>query len=122
MKLLIFSIILFGYLFFILSITGCSRDQHRKNHWYLDTYRMEATCEIQKKWISPSDLSEDEHCIYTLIVLNIMPDGSLEDIVIVRRSGNDRFDKSAYDAVLNSNPVKPHPEEFTFDYVNPIVA
>ena len=84
----------------------------------VDQYRIEVAYTINKNWAH-----EDQHRPglrenkMTNIAFKIMPDGRIQDIVYVDRSGNLALDKSAYKAIVASSPVKPHPDGLKQPYV-----
>ena len=67
---------------------------------------------IHKNWQAPksNDLS-----IKSVVFFEIAPDGKMVRIRVETRSGNMIFDKSAYDAIMKSNPLPPLPANFTSD-------
>lgn len=67
---------------------------------------------IQSNWRAPksNDLS-----IKAKIFFEISPEGKLLKLRVETRSGNMMFDKSAYDALIKSNPLPALPDDFTSD-------
>lgn len=84
----------------------------------IDHYRLEVAYTINKNW-AQEDQQRTGHREkkMTSIAFKIMPDGRIQDIVFIDRSGNLALDYSAYKAIVASSPVKPHPDGLKQPYV-----
>lgn len=83
----------------------------------IDIYRVEIAYKVQQNWASPDQLADGRSDLQTLLVFKVMANGEIKDIYFTDRSGNDQFDESAYQAVMKSNPVDPHPKSVSEPYV-----
>ncbi len=91
------------------SVLGDEKDSGGKRAGLIDIYRVEIAFQIQKNWAFPDQLAEGRTDLQAWLVFNVMPNGEIRDLFFTDRSGNKRFDESAYRAVMKSNPVAPHP-------------
>ena len=126
----------FGFIIIILLITGCSNRDSRNNlktttqlqtqnrlqnkrpaKWdAIDLYRFQVAYEIQKRWVFSEKVPESKELV-TAIIFKVMPNGKIVDIKYTDQSGNDALDKSAYNAINNSSPVEPFPENISIPYI-----
>ncbi len=83
----------------------------------IDRYRIEAAYQIHKNWVGPAPSKAIDPKYVTMIVFKIMPDGIIQDIQFVKRSGDDALDKAAIEAITRTSPFKPHPKELSETYV-----
>lgn len=64
---------------------------------------------IRKNWAFPAHLAGGNAGLKTQLIFTVMPDGSVREVWISQRSGNDNFDRSALSAVQKSTPLPPFP-------------
>ncbi len=83
----------------------------------IDMYRLEISYQVNKNWAYAEQLSGAGEKLMASIVFKVMPDGTIEDIFFLDRSGNPYLDDSAYKAVVKSSPVRPHPPGLGRQYV-----
>ncbi len=83
----------------------------------IDMYRLEISYEVNKNWAFAEQLTGAGQKLMASLVFKVMPDGTIEDIFFLDRSGNPYLDDSAYKAVVKSSPVRPHPPGLGRQYV-----
>jgi colicin import membrane protein len=83
----------------------------------IDLYRGEIAYSINANWAFSEQLANRNQKLMASLVFKVMPDGHIEDIFFVDRSGNQYLDDSAMKAVMKSSPVKSHPSELNRPYV-----
>ena len=76
----------------------------------IDIYRVEIAYQVQKNWAFSEQLAGKDTKLQASLVFKVMPDGQIQDLFFTDRSGNRFLDDSAYNAIIKSNPVAPHPE------------
>jgi colicin import membrane protein len=118
--------LLFLFLFFG-AVTSCSTlnsnagnkstiTRHQAEMIYI--YRIEVARKVQENWkLSKEVIGEDSNPMVCL-VFKVMPNGEIRDIFYIDRSGNPALDNSAYQAVLKSSPVRPHPKNLNAAFVD----
>lgn len=84
----------------------------------IDIYKTEVAYEIQKHWAFSDQLFGDKPGLETVLVIKILPDGTISDIWFEKRSGNRYLDESAYRAVQKSNPLPRLPEGYLRPFYN----
>lgn len=88
--------------------TGFFARGSRKELEVIDLYQLEVAYAVQRNWAYANQLGDGKHQMVS-IVFTVMPDGRIEDIFFMDRSGNPYLDDSAYKAIVKSSPVKPFP-------------
>jgi TonB family protein len=79
-------------------------------HKTIDFYRVEIARLVLKNWeYNEEDVGVNPNLLVSL-VFKVMPNGEIKDIFFIDRSGNTVLDNSAYQAILKTNPVPPHPK------------
>lgn len=76
----------------------------------INIYRYKIAYEVERKWALPEELINREDMLETLIVFNVLKDGTISSIWFDRKSGNEYFDNSVFRAVKKAEPLPPHPE------------
>jgi len=76
----------------------------------INIYRYKIAYEVEKKWALPEELINKEDMLETSIVFKVLKDGTISSIWFDRKSGNEYFDNSVYNAVKKAEPLPPHPE------------
>lgn len=84
----------------------------------IDIYRIEAARQINANWQYSPPPAEENQRLMASLVFKVMPDGEIRDIYFIDRSGNEYFDDSAYKAVMKTNPLPPHPEGVTQEFIS----
>jgi colicin import membrane protein len=75
----------------------------------IDRYRINVSVEIKENWAFSKALAAGQTRLETLVSFEVLPDGVIRGVRILRRSGNDYMDNAATVAILKSSPVRPHP-------------
>ena len=83
----------------------------RQRH-VLDRYRGLVVQAIGRHWLIPADVAPTLSC--TLLV-RVRPGGNVEEVRLVRSSGNTALDRSARTAVLKSSPLPVPKEKAVFE-------
>ena len=83
----------------------------------IDDYRSDIAYQINGNWIFPKQIAQKKEKLMASLVFKVMPDGRIEDIFFVQKSGNKNLDDSAMKAIIKSSPVKAHPTELNRPYV-----
>lgn len=81
----------------------------------LEIYNADMKVRIWANWVSPMNMPDS---LKAVIAVHIAADGSLMDLRIEKRSGNDNYDESARKAVLKSVPLPPLPQGFLLHKVS----
>lgn len=68
------------------------------NDFYVDTIKKK----IEKNWVIPHDATGKS----AVVSFKVNPDGSVADVSILRSANNERFDKSAVEAVYKAIPIE----------------
>lgn len=103
-------------------VIGCSHkamNDSRKiitNTEEIDNYRIQVACAVFKNWSFEFTPEIDEKLV-TEIVIKVMPNGEIDDIFFVKRSGYKLLDDSAYNAIIKTNPTAPFPKSLVAQYV-----
>lgn len=84
----------------------------------IDIYKAEVAYEIQKHWAFSEQLAGDTPGLEAVLVIKILPNGTISDIWFEKRSGNRYLDESAYKAVQKSNPLPRLPEGYLRPFYN----
>ena len=98
--------------------TGVFAKGSKEENELIDLYRLEIAYEINKHWAYADQLGGGGKKLYAIIAFKVMPDGKIEDIFFLDRSGNEYLDDSAYKAIVKASPVKPHPDGLKMPYVD----
>ena len=72
---------------------------------------------VNRNWAFSEQLAGGGSDMVVSITFKVLPDGQIEDILIMQRSGNTTLDDSAYKAIVKSSPVKPFPPGLVRPYV-----
>jgi colicin import membrane protein len=80
----------------------------RKESEVIDIYQAEIAYAVNRNWAYANQLGSGEKLLVS-IVFTVLPDGKIEDIFYMDRSGNPYLDESAYKAIVKTGPVKPFP-------------
>lgn len=80
----------------------------RKELEVIDIYQTEIAYAVNRNWAYANQLGSGEKLLVS-IVFTVLPDGKIEDIFYMDRSGNPYLDESAYKAIVKTSPVKPFP-------------
>lgn len=83
----------------------------------IDVYRTDIAYQINGNWAFPEQMVDRSQKLMASLIFKVMPDGRIEDIFFVQRSGNQHLDDSAMKAIIKTSPVKPHPPELNRGYV-----
>lgn len=78
----------------------------------IDIYNAEIASRIQQNWAFSEQLAGDHKGLHTIIVMEILRNGNMQDIRLERKSGNRYLDESAYRAVRKADPLPPLPESY----------
>jgi len=78
----------------------------------IDIYNAEIASRIQQNWAFSEQLAGDHKGLHTVIVMEILRNGNIQDIRLERKSGNRYLDESAYRAVRKADPLPPLPESY----------
>ena len=84
----------------------------------IDIYRVEIAYQVQKNWAFSEQLAGKDIKLQASLVFKVMPDGQIRDLFFTDRSGNRFLDDSAYNAIIKSNPVSPHPEGIVKPFIH----
>ena len=84
----------------------------------IDSYKIEVAYIIQKNWSVPTDQISARDNIVVSVAFKVMPDGTIKDVTITEASGNKALDDSAIKAVVDSNPVPPHPKSIDVPFID----
>ena len=98
-------------------LSGQFSESGKKVAEKIDLYRIEIAFQIQKHWAFNEQLAGNDRSLVAAIVFKVMPDGEIRDVFFTDRSGNRYLDDSAYNAIMKSNPVDPHPSGLKLPYV-----
>lgn len=98
-------------------LSGQFSESGKKVAERIDLYRLEIAFQIQKHWAFNEQLAGNDRSLVAAIVFKVMPDGEIRDVFFTDRSGNRYLDDSAYNAIMKSNPVDPHPSGLKLPYV-----
>lgn len=82
-----------------------------------DVYKAQVRYKIEQNWAFSMNLAEGRRDLKTLVTISVAADGSIRDVQIEKRSGNNYLDESAYRAVMKSTPLPPLPggySEYSF--------
>jgi colicin import membrane protein len=99
------------------SKTGIFAPGSRQEAELIDIYRLEIAYQVNKNWAYSEQLGGSGKKQMASIAFKVMPDGSIQDIFFVDRSGSPYLDDSAYKAIVKSSPVQPHPQGLARAYV-----
>jgi colicin import membrane protein len=99
------------------SNTGGYAPGSRQEAEIIDIYRTEIAYHVNKNWAYAEQLSGGGKKLMASIVFKVMPDGTIQDIFFIDRSGNPYLDDSAYKAIVKSSPLQPHPPGLGRPYV-----
>jgi colicin import membrane protein len=80
----------------------------RKESEVIDIYQAEIAYAVNRNWAYANQLGSGEKLLVS-IVFTVLPDGRIEDIFYMDRSGNPYLDESAHKAIVKTSPVKPFP-------------
>jgi|GEM_PF-2971735 len=86
-----------------------SRTQSGFQGTLIERYQLFVKFQIIENWAFSKDQTADMKNPETWMSFEVLPHGEVKDICIVKSSGNDDMDRAATQAILNSNPVRPHP-------------
>jgi len=78
----------------------------------IDIYKAEIPYHIQNNWAFSKQLAGGRTDLVAWLVIEIRPDGSIQDIWFEKRSGNRYFDEQAFKAVKKSDPLPPLPKGY----------
>jgi colicin import membrane protein len=78
----------------------------------LDIYKAEIASRIQQNWAFSEQLAGDHKGRYAIVAMEILRNGTIRDVRVDRRSGNQYLDDSAYRAVRKADPLPPLPESY----------
>lgn len=95
------------------AMPGASEYSSKKMLELIDLYRIEVAYQVNKNWAFSEPLAGGRTDLEVKLAFKIMPNGEIKDIWFDKRSGNSYLDDSAKNAVLKSNPVRPHPPGIT---------
>ena len=84
----------------------------------IDIYRVEIAYKVQQNWNYPDEIGGKDTDIQTLLIFKVLPDGVIKDLRFTERSGNEQFDKTAYQAIMKTNPFDPHPRSVDVPFVH----
>jgi colicin import membrane protein len=89
----------------------------RRRAELIDLYRVEIANRVNKNWNFPKQLAGKNKKLVTSLVFKVMPDGEIQDIFFLDRSGNQYLDDSALKAVKRAKPP-PHPKGLVESFVD----
>lgn len=81
--------------------------------WYVEAVRRK----ISSNWLYSTIDPRVHWAPRVVVTFQILRDGSIVNVEVLRSSGNDSVDRSAVRAVLSSNPVEPLPPGYAGSYV-----
>jgi len=84
----------------------------------IDIYKAEIPYHIQNNWAFSKQLAGGRTDLVAWLVIEIRPDGSIQNIWFEKRSGNRYFDEQAYKAVKKSDPLPPLPKGYARPFFN----
>ena len=84
----------------------------------IDIYRVEIAYKVQQNWNYSNEIVGKDTDIQTLLIFKVFPDGIIKDLRFTKRSGNEQFDKTAYQAIMKTNPFDPHPRSVDVPFVH----
>ena len=83
----------------------------------LEKYKLEVAFKVANIWTLPDDPNISPK-MQTRIAFRVMPNGNIQNISIVKSSGNEALDNSALNAVKMASPVKPFPNTISAPYID----
>ncbi len=78
----------------------------------IDVYNAEIASRIQQNWAFSEQLAGEHKGLHTIIVMDILKNGEIQDVRVERKSGNRYLDESAYRAVRKTDPLPPLPDSY----------
>lgn len=75
----------------------------------IERYQLFVKAQISENWAFSKNRTADMKNPETWMSFEILPHGEVKNVRIVKSSGNDDMDQAATQAILKSNPVRPHP-------------
>ena len=69
--------------------------------------------QVKRNWFIPSAASTQKG--RTVVTFSVSKAGEIRDVKVVQPSGVDQFDRSAFNAILNANPLDPLPPAYPKD-------
>lgn len=81
--------------------------------WDLGPYARQVQERVQSNWHMPEAQVVLRQRGWVAIRFNVLKDGSIRDLQVVRPSGVPSYDQSALDALRSSDPLPPLPKEVT---------
>lgn len=84
-------------------------------------YSQNVKLEIWENWAFSVNLAGGQDRLESWVAFEILPDGEIQNVRLVRKSGNDYMDSAATMAVVKSSPVIPHPPGLKKKYVEMVV-
>jgi periplasmic protein TonB len=81
--------------------------------WDLGPYARQVQERVQSNWHVPEAQMVLRQKGWVAIRFNILKDGTVADLQVIRSSGIPSYDQSAVDAMRSSNPLPPLPSQVT---------
>jgi len=87
--------------------------------WDFAPYLLDLKHRIKQNWIPPLAFTALGAIHgYTWVHFRIMPDGTMEDLEVVKEYGHESLTRSSLNAVRGAAPFRPLPEDFPEDYLD----
>ena len=87
------------------------------NYEVIRIYQQEIIYHIKKNWVFSEHLAGGSADLESRLVIEIMPNGEINDIFFETKSGNNYLDESAYKAIMKSNPLPPLPKGYSIYHI-----
>ncbi|MDL2275671.1 TonB C-terminal domain-containing protein, partial [Desulfosarcina sp. OttesenSCG-928-G10] len=97
--------------------TGSTSQTGDRMAGIIDAYCHRAGAQIKRNWAFNEQLAGGNNTLMVKIAFKVMPNGDIVDIFFVDRSDNKHLNDSAYNAIVKSSPVSPHPPQIRQPYV-----
>lgn len=86
-----------------------SRTQSGFQGTLIERYQLFVKTQISENWAFSKNRTADMKNPETWMSFEVLPHGEVKEVRIAKSSGNDDMDRAATQAILQSNPVRPHP-------------
>jgi len=78
----------------------------------IQVYQAEVAVRLKNNWVFSEKLAGQTQGLESRLLIEILPDGSITDVMYEKRSGNKYLDQSAYKTVMKCDPLPPLPEGY----------
>lgn len=109
--------------FFAIFLSFCNSfaiDFLSEDEFYSDPRRLyltKASGVIEKFWSRKLQDSIGNENLFANVVIKVLPDGNIDSVEFIKKSGDDKFDQNILKAIWRSNPLPPFQDGLDEDFI-----